>query len=57
MYDLRSREPYIVKDHGFGSPIKQVKFNTEQDNVISTDSKQLKIWNENSVSKGPHSQK
>ncbi|TPX38892.1 hypothetical protein SeMB42_g06555 [Synchytrium endobioticum] len=45
LYDLRNRMPVAWKDHQYGFPIKNVSFHTATDNVISADTKTLKIWN------------
>ena len=36
--------PLVVKDHMYEKPIKQVSFNEENNWIISTCSKSMKIW-------------
>uniref|UniRef100_A0A2S2PPP6 Nucleolar protein 10 n=1 Tax=Schizaphis graminum TaxID=13262 RepID=A0A2S2PPP6_SCHGA len=43
LYDLRSNKPFMVKDHLFGLPIRDIAFQDE--NVLSMDSSSVKIWN------------
>ncbi|XP_043935240.1 nucleolar protein 10 [Protopterus annectens] len=45
LYDLRSDQPFCVKDHYYGLPIKSVLFHNPLDLVLSADSKILKMWN------------
>ncbi|XP_065190149.1 nucleolar protein 10-like [Sycon ciliatum] len=47
LFDLRASQPYLVKDHHQDLPIKQVDFFPREEFVLSSDSKHLKIWNEN----------
>eukprot|EP00899_Mesostigma_viride_P002570 jgi/Mesvir1/12313/Mv00509-RA.1 len=49
LYDLRSSEPVMVKDHMYGYPIKRIAFHDAHGTagsckVISADSKIVKIW-------------
>ncbi|CAG8533303.1 12830_t:CDS:10 [Dentiscutata erythropus] len=50
LYDLRNSSPWLVKDHQYGYPIKNINWydNTTGDGgrgkVISADSKIMKIW-------------
>lgn len=48
VYDIRSNQPLIVKDHYNKLPIKRINFNPSQDAVYSMDDAILKIWNETS---------
>ncbi|KAG4093965.1 WD40 repeat-like protein [Neocallimastix lanati (nom. inval.)] len=45
LYDLRNSKPFLVKDHQYGYPIKNIIYHKSQ-NVISADTKIVKIWNE-----------
>ncbi|CAG9771940.1 unnamed protein product [Ceutorhynchus assimilis] len=47
LYDIRSDKPFIVKDHMYGLPIKNVEFHYQQDLIYSLDSSVLKIWDKN----------
>ena len=44
LYDIRSSRPLLVKDHLYGTPIKSLMFHSTLDQVISLDSKAVKIW-------------
>lgn len=48
IYDIRSSEPLIVKDHLNRIPVKKIAFNEAHNMVCSMDSAMLKIWDENS---------
>ncbi|RWS04020.1 nucleolar protein 10-like protein [Dinothrombium tinctorium] len=48
LYDIRSAKPYLVKDHLYGLPIKDIEFIADRDLVASMDSKIVKFWNRNS---------
>lgn len=50
LYDLRSNQPLLVKDHFYNLPIKSLNFHNELDLVVSADSKIIKIWNKDTVS-------
>jgi hypothetical protein len=39
----------LTKDHQYGFPIKDIKFHASG-NVVSSDTKIIKIWNKNNVS-------
>ncbi|XP_065203344.1 nucleolar protein 10 [Planococcus citri] len=43
LYDIRANKPFIVKDHMYGWPIKDVEF--IGDKVLSLDLSIVKIWN------------
>jgi ribosome biogenesis protein ENP2 len=45
LYDIRSKRPYLVKDHMYGLPIKGIRFLDGLDLVASMDCKILKMWN------------
>lgn len=45
LYDIRSSKPFLVKDHMYGLPIKDIEFH--EDYVLSMDSAILKIWEKN----------
>ena len=44
LYDIRSNKPVLMKDHFNALPIKRIVFHDRSDNVISADSKVVKIW-------------
>ena len=50
MYDIRSNKPYHIQDHHYGLPIHSLAYNKEQELVLASDSKALKIWGKNHVS-------
>lgn len=45
LYDLRSSQPLLVKDHFYNLPINSLNFHNQLDLVVSSDSKIIKIWN------------
>ncbi|XP_050806713.1 nucleolar protein 10 isoform X2 [Gopherus flavomarginatus] len=45
LYDLRSNNPLVVKDHLYGLPIKSILFQDPLDLIISADSRIIKMWN------------
>lgn len=45
LYDLRSNQPLLVKDHFYNLPIKSLNFHDQLDLVVSADSKIIKMWN------------
>ncbi|XP_030575465.1 nucleolar protein 10 [Archocentrus centrarchus] len=45
LYDLRSSQPLLVKDHFYNLPINSLNFHNQLDLVLSSDSKIIKIWN------------
>ena len=49
MYDIRASRPYHVQDHHYGLPINSIAFHSDQELVLSTDSKALKIWHRDKV--------
>ncbi|KAJ3274203.1 Nucleolar protein 10 [Terramyces sp. JEL0728] len=46
LYDLRRPTPLLVKDHQYGYPIHSLQFHASG-NVISSDTKIVKLWNKN----------
>eukprot|EP00118_Oscarella_pearsei_P003857 m.16028 g.16028 ORF g.16028 m.16028 type:complete len:676 (+) comp26690_c0_seq2:18-2045(+) len=44
LYDIRSSEPILVKDHQYGLPINTVRFLDNSDLILSSDTKIIKIW-------------
>lgn len=49
LYDLRSNQPLLVKDHFYSLPIKTLSFHDPLDLVVSADSKIIKMWNRDTV--------
>lgn len=50
LYDIRSNSPFLVKDHMYGLPIRNIEFHNSMDLVYSMDSTVVKIWEKNTVS-------
>lgn len=48
MFDVRARQPLIVKDHLNQFAIKKIEFNASQNLVYSMDAGIMKVWDENS---------
>jgi ribosome biogenesis protein ENP2 len=48
LYDLRRPTPTMIKDHQYGFPIKNIEYH-DSGNVISADTKIVKIWDKNHV--------
>ena len=46
LFDIRKNLPILIKDHFYDEPIKKISFFNE--NVISSDTKVIKIWNKTS---------
>ncbi|XP_065080328.1 nucleolar protein 10 [Ochlerotatus camptorhynchus] len=46
LYDIRAKDPLIVKDHLNQLAVKKIDFNRENNAVYSLDSAMLKIWDE-----------
>jgi len=44
MYDMRTDKPYMVKDHRYDLPIHSVFYNAENDVMVSSDSRIVKLW-------------
>lgn len=44
LYDLRSSRPLALKEHQYGLPIVALKFHQRARQVLSADSKVLKVW-------------
>ncbi|XP_067625573.1 nucleolar protein 10 [Eurosta solidaginis] len=47
LYDIRSREPLLVKDHLNKVAVKRIAFNPNHHTVYSMDDAMLKLWDEN----------
>lgn len=47
LYDIRAKEPLLVKDHLNGLTVKKIDFNPSHNAVYSLDDAMLKIWDEN----------
>lgn len=48
LFDLRSAQPSIVREQGYGLPIKSLKLHQDGQHCISADSKSIKIWDRQS---------
>eukprot|EP00045_Choanoeca_perplexa_P014669 m.174566 g.174566 ORF g.174566 m.174566 type:complete len:716 (-) comp16752_c1_seq1:2063-4210(-) len=44
LYDIRSNEPELIKDHNYGLPIRRVHHHAESNTIASCDSKVVKFW-------------
>ncbi|KAG7212660.1 hypothetical protein KM043_012941 [Ampulex compressa] len=44
LYDIRSSKPFLVKDHMYGLPIRNVEFHQKMDIIYSMDNSIVKIW-------------
>ncbi|KAJ1561749.1 Nucleolar protein 10 [Nowakowskiella sp. JEL0078] len=44
LYDMRSTNPLMIKDHQYGFPIKNIMYHSSG-KLISTDTRVVKIWN------------
>lgn len=51
LYDIRSNKPFLVKDHMYGLPIRNIDFHEQMDLVYSMDGSIVKIWEKDNVSK------
>lgn len=49
LYDIRSSKPYCIKDHHYQLPINSIYFHSQQDLVLSSDNKSVRIWNNHTV--------
>lgn len=49
LYDIRSNKPFMVKDHMYGLPIRNIEFHDKMELVYSMDSSIVKIWEKQSV--------
>lgn len=49
LYDIRSKEPLLIKDHLNKVPIKRLAFNPNHNAVYSLDEAILKLWDEQTV--------
>jgi ribosome biogenesis protein ENP2 len=45
-FDVRSSKPLLVKDHQYGLGIKSVAFHEKTNNIVSSDSKVVKFYNQ-----------
>lgn len=45
IYDIRSNKPKFTKDHQYELPIKSLSFHKTSKNILSADSKIIKLWN------------
>ncbi|CAD5226429.1 unnamed protein product [Bursaphelenchus xylophilus] len=45
IYDIRAKQPRLVKNHNFGLAITSLDFDNDKDLVLSMDSRALKVWN------------
>ncbi|XP_066581841.1 nucleolar protein 10 [Prorops nasuta] len=48
LYDIRTNKPFLVKDHMYGLPIKNIEFHQSMEYVYSMDSSIVKIWEKGS---------
>ena len=44
LYDIRSAQPRVVKNHYYELPIKNIHFHKNNNRIISADTKIIKIW-------------
>lgn len=44
MYDIRNDKPYMVKDHRYDLPIHSIFYNAENEAMVSSDSRVVKLW-------------
>jgi len=49
VYDLRSPKPLLRRDQGYGLAMKSLHFLDMSENLLSADSKIIKIWNHNTA--------
>ncbi|CAD6997938.1 unnamed protein product [Ceratitis capitata] len=47
LYDIRSRDPLLIKDHLNKVAVKRIAFNPSHQTVYSLDDAMLKLWDEN----------
>lgn len=45
LYDIRSTKPRLVKNHYYELPIKSIRYHKHNNNIITADTKIIKIWN------------
>ncbi|MCL4128651.1 UNVERIFIED_CONTAM: hypothetical protein GTU68_052403 [Idotea baltica] len=48
LYDIRSKQPMLIKDHMDGFPIKDLEFHSKYGMVLSMASNVLKVWHKDS---------
>nr|CAB3264392.1 nucleolar protein 10 [Phallusia mammillata] len=46
LYDMRNNRPFVIKDHRYDLPIHSIAFNNENNFVISSDARCVKLWQE-----------
>ncbi|GJD08100.1 Nucleolar protein 10 [Galdieria sulphuraria] len=44
LFDIRSSQPLVVKNQGYGLPVEGIKFHSQTRNILSHDKKSIKIW-------------
>lgn len=44
LYDMRQTRPLVVRDHMYEKPINQIMYNEQNNWIISTCSKSMKVW-------------
>lgn len=49
LYDLRQTTPFLIKDHQYGFPIKSIDVHRATNQVISADTKVIKLWDRHHV--------
>lgn len=49
MYDLRSSQPLITRDHGNGLPMRSIRFHDDRKHCVTADVKSVKIWRRDST--------
>ncbi|KJE95639.1 nucleolar protein 10, variant 1 [Capsaspora owczarzaki ATCC 30864] len=47
LFDVRSDQPVLIKDHQYGFPIKRIKFHRPSGKMVTADTKIIKIWERN----------
>jgi ribosome biogenesis protein ENP2 len=50
LYDIRSNSPFMIKDHMYNLPIRNIEFHKSMNLVYSMDSSIVKIWEKQTVS-------
>ncbi|GJQ13426.1 hypothetical protein GpartN1_g5217.t1 [Galdieria partita] len=44
LFDIRSSQPLVVKNQGYGLPVEGIKFHSKTRNILSHDRKSIKVW-------------
>mmetsp|Transcript_8438 Transcript_8438/g.25357 ORF Transcript_8438/g.25357 Transcript_8438/m.25357 type:complete len:370 (+) Transcript_8438:2-1111(+) len=44
LYDIRSSKPFVIKEQGYGLPVKSVKMHSGGKHILSCDAKSIKAW-------------